>query len=458
MHIAYMSTMTRNIFYVIAIATLVCCCCRSCTAFLCHSTSLSSSSSSSLNNNHKYNTVKKVIQTSKGRKDFLVQQNSFLRHVRRHNNKNKNQHTHVSSLRPSSSLSSSSNRRRSSQLFMVSSSLTPPGGDQQQHKKQHRSANKNTEEKKDAADRQKLSPLRRDKSSLRIILRNIRNLNRGTATHMVYAALMLLIPTLFCNVTKFRGSCSKLVRYSMIFSFVGMCYDNVISGLGRYIIGKESDENSSSNRRRHQVLRNLTKGRYLFHAAVMPLIFLPMLEVCTFMDNNVITGALHLKNHVNVVSTCFIVAILMALIECIDWLRYDSEKFVPIDQRYSTKNIQHHLAGTYKYTCPNVLKCVLPAIITTLLQIIVGLYITISSISSRAALVPVPLPSSLPSSPSYLSFLTAFPIPSLPGLLILSAGCTALLSATVFSKKPQLQLVLEPLSVAMIWSSASCLY
>ena len=428
-------TRNNNIVYVVAIIVILCCrgCCA--TAFLCHSSSSSS------------------------------RDNVF---GRRHNKKNQDKYG-FKSLCPSLStaaLRRSSSSISSSKLFMVSSSLTPPGGGDQQQRHHHHSTNNDKKEEKD--DNQQ-TPSPRDRNKQKSIIGRRRNLisaiknvnlshDRGTMIHLLYATLMLVIPTLFSCIPKFRGSCSKLTRYSMIFSFFGMFYDNVICGLGKYIVGKddENDENShSNNNRRHQLLRKLTKGRYLFHAAVMPLVFIPMLEVCTFMDN---VNGMSMKNHVNVVSTCFIVALGMAVMECIDWIRYDSNNFIPIDQRYSKHNIQHHLAGTYKYTCPNIIKCVVPAIITTLLQIIVGFYITISSISSsRSATLLGGVP--FPAQPS-LASLISFPFSTiyLPGLLILCAGCTALLSATIFSKKPQVQLVLEPLSVAMIWSSASCLY
>jgi hypothetical protein len=82
-------------------------------------------------------------------------------------------------------------------------------------------------------------------------------------------------------------------------------------------------------------------------------------------------------------------------------------------------------SGTSNYNCPNVAKC---AVLTTLAQIGNGV---LTSIKASSGVAP------------------------LSGLLVLAAGLTALSSASCFSKRPDLQVFLEPASLAMIWAAAS---
>ena len=357
--------------------------------------------------------------------------------------------------------------RHHQQLFMVASSVSSSGSFSENNDHHEDDYHRNKHKIHPAIQSNTLQRQQRQSHKSR---RNIWNrlcsnvMSKGTRLHLFWSTIMLIIPICYWNIPKLCRSCSKISKYSMTFSFLGMFYDNFINGIGKYLVVTDSNTDDDSDTDNDNIeggegdrianndnilLRRLTKGRYLFHAAVMPLVFLPILEVATFMDVNTggivagIGGGLF-KNHINIVSGCFIISLLVAIYECYDWLHYDSTKFKKVDQRYAKHDIQHHIVGTYKYTCPNILKCVLPAIITTLLQLFIGLYLIVIKLQSVRSI------STLSTIGSLYSFL--------PSMLIFSAGCTALLSATYFSKKPQYQLVLEPLSLLMIWISSSCLY
>jgi hypothetical protein len=184
-----------------------------------------------------------------------------------------------------------------------------------------------------------------------------------------------------------------------------MFYDNAVNAIGK-ALGEG------------KTLRVLTKGRYLFHGMVMPLLLVPIVEMAKF--HNLISG-----------KTCAASKALLiadAIVEGMDWLQYDDEKFVVADNRDVIEHPKRNLAGTLKYNCPNIAKCVLPAVVTTLAQIGSGVLLTIKASSGASPL---------------------------SGLLVLAAGLTALSSASCFSKRPDLQLFLEPASLAMIWAAAS---
>ena len=154
----------------------------------------------------------------------------------------------------------------------------------------------------------------------------------------------------------------------------------------------------------------------------MPLIFIPILECCAL-------SGMRLGGN-TIITTCFLAAATIAILESIDWIRYDAQKFLLVDQRSSAHHITHHVAGTLKYTCPNILKCVVPAVVTTILQIILGATLTIRNHAYTA----------------------------LSGNFVLLAGLTALFSATACTRHPHIQLLLEPASLVMVWAAASSLY
>ena len=229
--------------------------------------------------------------------------------------------------------------------------------------------------------------------------------SRGTKTHALYAVAMLFVPVLFSACKS--SSCSPLSQACMTFSFFGMFYDNAVNAIGK-ALGEG------------KTLRVLTKGRYLFHGMVMPLLMVPVMEMAKF--HNLING--------KACAASIAMLIAAALVEGMDWLHYDDEQFVVADNRDVMEHPKYNLAGTLKYNCPNIAKCVVPAVVTTLAQIASGVLLTIKASS---ALGPM------------------------SGLWVLSAGLTALSSASCFSKRPDLQLFIEPASLAMIWAAASTL-
>ena len=92
--------------------------------------------------------------------------------------------------------------------------------------------------------------------------------------------------------------------------------------------------------------------------------------------------------------------------------------------------MEHVVAGTFKYTSPDIFKCVLPAIVTTFGQIICGI-VMMTKLGIRQAAMSGPL-------------------------LVLLGGITALISASpAFKKRPDIQLFLEPLSLLMLWKALS---
>jgi hypothetical protein len=229
--------------------------------------------------------------------------------------------------------------------------------------------------------------------------------SRGTKTHALYALAMLFVPVIFSACK--ASSCTPLSQACMTFSFAGMFYDNAVNAIGK-ALGEG------------KTLRVLTKGRYLFHGMVMPLLMVPIMEMAKF--HNLISG--------KACAASIAMLIAAAVVEGMDWLHYDDAQFVVADNRDIIEHPKHNLAGTLKYNCPNIAKCVLPAVVTTLAQIGSGVLLIIKASSGTAPL---------------------------SGLLVLAAGLTALSSASCFSKRPDLQLFLEPASLAMIWAAASTL-
>ena len=240
---------------------------------------------------------------------------------------------------------------------------------------------------------------------------------KGTATHIACAlANLLVIPMMlkmnFPATSRVSSySIPKFVSHGcMAFSFSGMVYDNIVVAAGKYMVNGSMEDG--------RLLRMLTKGRYLFHGMVMPLLLVPIIEIAKQH------GLIAVPRIANVMKG---ILISIASIEMIDWLHYDKAQFVPVDNTMSTKHINHVLAGTFKFTCPNILKCVLPAILATFAQIGSGVYM-----------------------------MTQSSLPTTAPLLVFLAGFTALLSASpMFMKRPDLQLVLEPASLLMIWVALS---
>ena len=154
----------------------------------------------------------------------------------------------------------------------------------------------------------------------------------------------------------------------------------------------------------------------------MPLLFIPIIQIAKFnngiIPNNVIANAL------------IILLVSVASIEMFDWLHYDKEKFIAVDSTQQQQHMQHVVAGTFKYTSPDIFKCVLPAIVTTFGQIICGI-VMMTKLGIRQAAMSGPL-------------------------LVLLGGITALISASpTFSKRPDIQLFLEPLSLLILWKALS---
>ena len=105
---------------------------------------------------------------------------------------------------------------------------------------------------------------------------------RGTRIHIIGAiANMLVIPIMlninFPSLSSPSSSSSILFRQQyhsitstsnvishacMVFGFIGMVYDNLVTAAGKYLVVGNNNDNDDND---YKLLRILTKGRYLFH-------------------------------------------------------------------------------------------------------------------------------------------------------------------------------------------------
>ena len=264
---------------------------------------------------------------------------------------------------------------------------------------------------------------------------------RGTRIHVICAIANMLVIPIMLNINIPSSSLSSVLlrqtqQYSisttttnaishacMIFGFIGMVYDNLVTAAGKYLV-RGGGENTTTNND-NKLLRILTKGRYLFHGMIMPLLLVPIVEVFSKQQRQrgVVVGNM-LKG----------VLLCIASMEMFDWIHYDEQRFIKVDNtRSTTQHVSNVVAGTIKYTSPDIMKCVIPAIVATLIQIGSGMYMILRQVQQMQTIS--------------LSCLSSGP------LLVLLAGLTALVSATAFAKRPDIQLFLEPASLVMIWSA-----
>ena len=173
---------------------------------------------------------------------------------------------------------------------------------------------------------------------------------RGVHTHMLNALLSL---TLIVIILVFFGSHSLSSFWSafcIMFSQLGLIYDNLVNALGKYI-GEG------------QNLCLLSKVQFLFHAVGIPLLAIPVTEVG--VSQGVVLGA----------DTQFImtsVALFWAAFELFRWLSYDKKDLKLVDLRCCKGHKAPYLAGTLAYTSGKFLELVLPCILLIFYELTVG--------------------------------------------------------------------------------------
>ena len=139
--------------------------------------------------------------------------------------------------------------------------------------------------------------------------------------------------------------------------FVGLAYDNVISGMGKYMITTNP-----------KLLRVLTKYRFVIHSFCIPLFFIPI-TIVAYEHNLIISST---------TATAFVVgSITMSVMEAMYWINYDVTKFVVIDLSNAIKDKPSKVAGTISYTLPDkrdlLYKVILPVIMWVTYSLIVGI-------------------------------------------------------------------------------------
>lgn len=170
------------------------------------------------------------------------------------------------------------------------------------------------------------------------------NARRGTGTHLINAILSAVIPIFF------RSSAgSMLSKVVMNVGFAGLVFDNLVNASGKYI----GEGNA---------LRQLCKMRTIMHSLTIPLLFLPVIEAA--MKSGLFPA--WASNVAMAAVTGF------ALHEVIDWILFDINDMVLVDNRDEKKHSPRALAGTLWYSSGKVLKNVLPAAVLQLFTLMIG--------------------------------------------------------------------------------------
>ena len=169
----------------------------------------------------------------------------------------------------------------------------------------------------------------------------------GSKVHLVNSLLCLTCPTYFFLRSQSAGSI--LCKAVMSATFLALIYDNMVMALGKYIgEGK--------------ILKKLSKARSVLHGLTIPMLFLPLVQS---------TSSVGLLT-VNTTRILYSLIGIFATHEFIDWLRFDSEKMILVDNRDSVSSSVRQMAGTLMYSSGKVLKSVLPVVAVQLSLLILG--------------------------------------------------------------------------------------
>jgi len=200
---------------------------------------------------------------------------------------------------------------------------------------------------------------------------------------------------------------TKFSFYSIILNQVGLIYDNVVVGIGKYIFHHKT------------TFSLLNKGRFVFHSLTMPLIAFPLLEIATKFGTNSFLSMDYaifsfLSRNVQTFITCFVI------FELIHWtVQVDATKDLKvIDLRQSTTNQKSNLGGTIASSLAshvNPVRFILPTVLIIIFQIMLGVLL----LSTTA------------------------------GRILLGSGLLNLISPGLFL--PELQLLAEHIFVGSIW-------
>lgn len=176
-----------------------------------------------------------------------------------------------------------------------------------------------------------------------------------SATLQVAAMINICLNLIMLLILIFRTAhdeISIMSRLVLLFSFISLSFDHAVVALGAYI--GES-----------RTLKILSKLRCGFHAIAMPLLFLPISEVCTRVD-------LISKTTDNLTIS---ISILLAAHEAMVWYKYDIHDLVLLDRRDSVVNTGLSFAGSLSYISGRGFKAFAPAILFNLFALYVGMYL-----------------------------------------------------------------------------------
>ena len=174
----------------------------------------------------------------------------------------------------------------------------------------------------------------------------LEDVGNGTAIHVINVLISMGLMLLFAL---YRGQNSKFSIFCLTFCQLGLIFDNVINALGKHI-GEGTN------------LRNLSKGRFLFHVAGIPLLAVPITEVAS--EAGIFTER---------ASTLIVTSVTSwAIFDFCNWLFYDIRKLKLVDLRGSMVHDAGYLAGTLAYTSEKIVEMVLPCILLVLYELTIG--------------------------------------------------------------------------------------
>ena len=207
----------------------------------------------------------------------------------------------------------------------------------------------------------------------------------------------------------------------MAFSLTGTIYDNVINAVTRYIIRPTDTDNSSND-----VLLQLHKLRFVWHAISMPLLAIPVTEIAS-------------RTSLIDESTCLAVSAFSATMSLFEGYKTFMHMDVAtdlklVDNRNSKSDRSMSLLGVMSYTTTRPMEVVIPAVLLVLYETLLGGDLVLQSATSASSLV---------------DFVTTASSP----LLLFACGVSTLGASGMAREKPEIQLLSEHSHMALLWSA-----
>ena len=154
-----------------------------------------------------------------------------------------------------------------------------------------------------------------------------------------------------------------LCTFIFWFGFIGIAYDNFVSGIGKYVINTHP-----------QLLMTLTRYRFVWHAAGMPLFCIPITIIADY-HNLIVSNS----NSISTTTMALVLGcIAISIIESMYWIYYfDKNKFVIVDlSKSNSKSKASALAGTISYSInetKEIIKLVIPVVVWAMYNLVIGL-------------------------------------------------------------------------------------